>query len=227
MVMLALLAGPVASQAQEDVPAPVSDLVERYAPAAQISGTPVMGLALAGALDPSAGQITAFVPAQWQEQVFCARVVSSDGRYLAQREYRAPAQWQSRLVSLEFPTRSSSQLPHIGGEDIGVTLWVGSCESAPAALHIAPAIWNKAEAIADGGELLINSFRSQETYLYVRERGEKIACSFLAHERRTAFDTSCKLPAALLAPGQTLEIELNRIRRGQIVPGEVFVIDLQ
>lgn len=227
MAMLACLVAPAAGQAQDNVPAPVSDLVERYAPAAQISGTPVMGLSLAGMLNPSAGRITAFVPARWQEQVFCVRVVSSDGRYLAQREYRAPAQWQSGLVSLEFPTRSSSRLSHTGAQDIGVTLWVGSCEDTPAALRIAPAIWNNAEAISGGGELLVNSFRAQETYLIVGERRERIACSFLAHERRTAFDTSCTLPEGLLEPGQTLEVELNRIRRGQIVPGETFTIDLQ
>ena len=227
-VLLAGLIASGAAWAQETAPAPVGDMVERYAPAAQISGTAIMGLSLAGTLDPSRGQITAFVPAHWQDQIFCARVVSADGRYLAQREYRTPAQWQSRLVALEFPTRSSAQLSHLSSLDIGITLRTGGCETMPRALRVAPAIWNHAQAIGEGGELLVNSFRAQETYLVVKDDGtRRIDCAFLPHERRTAFDASCVLPPDLLAAGRTLEVELNRIRRGQILPSDTFTIDLQ
>lgn len=219
-----MVVAPISGLAQEAVPIGQGEVVEHYEAAAQISGSSIMGLSLAGALDPSRNLISALVPGAWQGKTFCVRIVSSDGRYLAQRSYLVPGKWHSQMVALDFPTRRSRELPEVSSQDIGLTLWEGDCASIPVAMRIAPAIWNGDLETVPDAELLVNSFRATETYLMVDTR--RFNCTALSHERRTAFDTVCTLPAEMLT-GESLTVDVNRIRRGNLLLGETFVIVLE
>lgn len=214
------------AQAQEGSLPPFGELSERYAPTADISGTPVVGLVSAGAAVPDRHAITARVPAAWAGKVICAKMVSSDGRYDAERSFRVPEAWRSGLATLDFPTRFGAELNALGQGELGVMVIAGSCTEPAAAMEVVPAAWSSAE-LAETGTLLVNSFRAEETYVLIGALGLDIACVPLASEKRTAFDTECALPAEIFRQGERIEVELNRIRRGALMGGEVFAIDLR
>lgn len=226
-VLASLMMGPTgAATGQEGGPIAVGEVVERLDPAAQISGAAVAGLALMGQIDPAANVIEALVPRRWHGSEFCATVISADGRYLAQRTFRAPDNWVSNIVALEFPTRLSREISWREQHDIGLAVTLGVCGPPGPVTAVVPALWNRgADSNADL-ELLVNSRRANETYLIVGPESQVVMCVGVGHERRTAFDASCTIPASALPKGQSISVELNRITRGSPMPSEFFTIEL-
>jgi hypothetical protein len=212
--------------AQEAALPPAGDLFERYAPMADISGTPVMGLVAPAATASAEQSITARVPSSWAGQTICAQMVSSDGRYDAQRSFAVPADWESGPAKLPFPTRYEAELGGRAVTELGVVVSLGDCSSEPAVDEIVPAAW-RSEGLGGSVLLLVNSFRADETYIIVGALGLDIGCVPLDSEQRTAFDTMCPLPATLLEEHDRLEVELNRIRRGTLMGADLFAIDLR
>lgn len=202
---------------------PLSDLVESLAPAAEISGTPVIGIVSPG----TRGQgnvIVARIPAAWAGAAVCARVVSSDGRYEALRSFSVRPDWPGGLATMDFPTRFGAELAEFADVELGIGVAAGRCDSPETTLTIVPAAWNSAD-LGSGGLLLVNSFRAEETYLLAGQLSLDITCQPLDSSKRTAFDSMCPLPQSLFESGLLVEVELNRIRRGSLMLGEVFVID--
>lgn len=212
--------------AQDDSLPPFGELSERYAPTADISGTPVVGLVSSGGAAPSRHAITAHVPSAWAGTVICAKMVSSDGRYDAERSFRVPEEWRSGLATLDFPTRFGAEINALGKGELGVMVTAGSCMEPASPMEMVPAAWSSVD-LAETGTLLVNSFRADETYLLIGALGLDIGCMPLQSEKRTAFDTQCELPAEVFMQGDRIEVELNRIRRGALMGGEVFAIDLR
>lgn len=212
-----------AGAAQDAGVSPVGDLVESYAPAAEVSGTPIVGLVSAGTPSPS-NVIAARVPTPWAGTTLCARMVSSDGRYEAERSYSVPAGWQGGLATMDFPTRFGAEIAALAEAELGVRVTAGSCEGPEVEAVIIPAAWSST-GLGSGAVLLVNSFRADETYILAGQLGLDITCEPLSSERRTAFDVMCPLPASLFESGVRVELELNRIRRGSLMAGELFVID--
>lgn len=226
LAMMIVLLAMTPVMAQDGAVLASGALVERYAPAAEISGTPLVGLVAAGQVDPALRRIMARIPADWVGETVCARMVSSDGRYEAEREYSVPAGWQSGLANLDFPTRYGEQLAEFGAQELGVLVTRGSCGNQADERQIVPAGWNLTNQ-SDSAALMVNSFRADETYLIVAALGLDISCQPVASSRRTAFDTICPLPASLLDASGLVSVELNRIRRGVMMPGDLFSIDLR
>lgn len=226
-ILVSLVTGPIgAAVGQEGGPIAVGEVVERLDPAAQISGAAVVGLALVGQIDPAANVIEALVPSRWHGSEFCATVISADGRYLAQRTFRAPDDWSGRFVELEFPTRLSKEISWREPQDIGLTVTAGECGPPGPVSAVVPAIWNRGSDQTADLEVLVNSRRASETYLIVGTAGEIVSCVAVGHEKRTAFDASCTIPASALAGGHSVPVELNRITRGTPMPSEFFTIEL-
>lgn len=213
-------AGAVLSAAE---PEPQGAVEETYEPPS-ISGLPIMGLALSGSFDPTRNVVSAILPESWHGQTVCVSIVSADGWYEAWRSYSLPANWTEAPVELEFPTVRSRELPRIDPLEMGLTVRQGDCGQVPAELHLVPATWNSGGGGGEGAHLLVNAFRAQETYLIIGP--VRVACQMLPHDRRTAFDTSCVLPQSALNGSGEIEVQVNRINRGKIVPGETFKIDL-
>jgi hypothetical protein len=215
----------VASVSGQDLrPVAVGELEESLAPAAEISGTAIVGLALVGAFDPTKNVVTALLPGDWKGQDVCARVVSADGRYLAQRGYLLPNDWKMDLVPLEFPTRRAREVVTGGKQDFALSVIKGICKGASGEPALALASWNAIEQTDMAVEVLVNSLRSTETYLLAGD--VYIPCTPVEHERRTAFDMSCNVPRSLLASETSLRFSLNRLKRGAPLPVENFTIEL-
>lgn len=201
------------------------ELRERYAPSADISGSPVLGLVALRAGEAAASRIVAQVPGSWAAQIVCARMVSSDGRYDASRPFGVPADWQGGIAELDIPTRYLAELDALDELELGVAVSMDDCSGQPDGLRIVPAVWGSTEMVPEI-RLLINSFRADEAYLYIAARNADIACDPVATEARTAFDMVCPLPQDLLAEGGVLEVELNRVRRGAMMGSTYFTIEL-
>lgn len=222
MVVVCLCATGLAC-AQDAIVSPVGELVESYAPAAEISGTPIVGLVSAGPANNS-NVIATRVPAPWAGTTLCARMVSSDGRYEATRSFSVPEGWQGGIATMDFPTRFGTEISALTEMELGVSVTAGSCDEPADEAVMVPAAWNSA-GLGTGAVLLVNSFRADETYILVNALGLDITCEPLSSEKRTAFDAMCPLPASLFESGERVELELNRIRRGSLMAGELFVID--
>ena len=226
MTGFALLAGALAAPA---VAAPLEGraaLVERYAPAADISGAPLVGLVAgrSGAVLPQT--VTARIPGAWAGETLCVRLVSSDGRYSAFRPFDVPADWQTELAQLAIPTQFESQLNQLQPEELGILVSLDDCSGGAAGERIVPATWS-GDGLAPGAVLLVNSFRADEAYLFDAASGSDVSCAPLAVATRTAFDTACPLPEAWTGGSGVLELELNRVRRGSMMGSDYFAIDLR
>lgn len=200
------------------------DLWERYAPSADISGSPVLGLVAIRAGEMAPSGIVAAIPASWEGQTVCARMVSSDGRYDAYRAFGVPAGWEGGVAELDIPTQHLTQLNALDEMELGVAVSMDDCAEQPETLRIVPAAWGSTGL---GGELrlLINSFRADEAYLYFSSHNLDVDCAPVATEARTAFDMVCPIPSELAGAG-TVEAELNRVRRGAVMGSVYFTVDL-
>jgi len=201
------------------------NLSERYAPSADISGSPVLGVLALRAGGGAGNSIVAQIPASWAGQVVCARMVSSDGRYDGNRPFGVPLDWRGGLAQLDIPTQFGPQLDALDEMELGVSVSMEDCAAAPGEQHMVPAAWG---STALGAEILVlvNSFRADEAYLYISSQGADIACEPARIEARTAFDMICPLPPKLVEAGGQLDVELNRIRRGTMMGSDYFTIDL-
>lgn len=208
---------------QEMNVSPIGDLVESYAPAAEISGTPIVGLVSAGPAGQS-NVITTRLPEQWAGTTLCARMVSSDGRYEAARPYGVPSGWQGGVATMDFPTRFGTEIAALTTLELGVSVTAGACDEPAGEAVMVPAAWSSV-GLGSDAVLLVNSFRADEIYVLASEMGLDITCEPLSSEKRTAFDAMCPLPARLFESGERVRLELNRIRRGSLMAGELFIID--
>jgi hypothetical protein len=228
VTVLAMLAPSAGAWAQSVTAA--GALTERYEPAARISGTPLVGVVpLAGAASAvvagGTGTLSGFIPKDWGGGVACARLVSIDGRYEAHQQYAVPADWPGGMAALAFPTRYREILDGLAPDRLAVLIRAAPCDAeGPAAPDVAVAAggWNAPDAPA-GVQLLINSFRADETYLILAD-GTEVDCVPLAAAQRTAFDVTCTIAAAAFGSEGQLDIELDRVREGAISPPISFTI---
>lgn len=195
-----------------------ADFYERYEAAAQITGTPVVGLVALGA-GAAPAALQAAIPKDWQGEV-CARLVSSDGRYEARGQYTLPSDWSGGATTLSYPTGYDKQLAALAPQSMAVLVSLGACEGQ--ITDVAIAGWKSATE-GSGALLMVNSFRADETYI-ILPSGADIGCMPVETVQRTAFDVTCAIPAEALVAGEPVEIELNRVRRGAIQPTEIIRI---
>lgn len=200
------------------------DFWERYAPTADISGSPVLGLVAIRAGETLPSGIAAAIPASWEEQMVCARMVSSDGRYGSYSAFWVPLGWRGEIAELEIPTEHLAELNALDEMELGVAVSLNDCAEQPEMLRIVPAAWGSTGLGAEL-RLLINSFRADEAYLYFASENLDVDCEPVSTDARTAFDMVCPIPSALTGAG-TVEVELNRVRRGAIMGSVYFTVEL-
>ena len=159
--------------------------------AAQISGIIVAGLVRHGPIVQENGRpvLHAMVPDSWSETSLCLRVVSSDGLYESANTYQLPDSWSGGLVSIPYPTSHDALLRDLAPGELATRLSAGPCHAEPG--MIARLHWNDPESQA-ATSVLVNSFRSDEVYLYVAEM--PVRCMPLEVRGLVAYDTLCPLP---------------------------------
>lgn len=184
---------------------------------AQISGPPIVGLLSLGAPAERATPLTAAIPAGWRGGEVCARVVSSDGLYEARGQYLVPEDWSGGIAEFDFPTGYGGKVLDIPSASMAVLVSRGDCDADTPPLAIAG--WRTEP---DGAVVvLVNSYRSDETYLLFPESGSDADCEPNPDPQRTAFDMICVIPPALVAAGGEIAIEVNRVRRGGMAPPDI------
>jgi hypothetical protein len=195
---------------------------ESFRDKAQISGPPVVGVLSIGAEAIRASPLTAAIPADWRGGEVCARVVSSDGLYEARGQYVVPDEWAGGIAEFDFPTGYGGKVLDIPVASMAVLISRGDCDvSSP---QLALAAWRT----EPGGEalILVNSYRSDETYLVFPHSGTDSECVSNPSPQRTAFDMICTIPQDLVAGGGEIAIEVNRVRRGGMVPPDLLSLVL-
>ncbi len=201
--------------------APDGEFYENYGAATKISGAPIVGVMALGSPRPGV-PLTATIPASWGGMAICARLVSSDGRYEARGQYRVPVGWGGGVAELDYPTDITNKIAQLTADEIAALISRGDCDHRTRPLALAE--WKADPGVA--ATLLVNSFRSEETFL-VFPSGADVSCEPIASAQRTAFDMSCSIPDELAAGAASLEIEINRVRAGSIAPPTVVTVDLR
>ena len=163
--------------------------------AAKVSGYVVAGVLRhreQGSSDTApAVDLAADLPPMWAGRLICTRVVSLDGLYEAENEYRLAEEWSGGVVSLPFPTVHSDLLASLAPQRLAVRVSEGGCATAP--MEAAVAFWNVGEGSAPPA-LMVNSFGADEVFVYVGEDSAALRCEGIADAARQAFDFSCALP---------------------------------
>ena len=128
-VIASALVGTVAVatvQAAEEIP-PVGDFKEVYHEAAVISGGVIVGVMRSGPPSDVSPFLSAKLPTDWADVEICARVVSSDGRYQAERTYLVPSGWRDNVALMPYQTRFPDKLARYDSEHIAVAVSQGNC----------------------------------------------------------------------------------------------------
>ncbi len=212
-------------QAAEEIP-PVGDLKEVYHEAAVISGGVIVGVMRSGPPSDVSPFLSAKLPTDWADVEICARVVSSDGRYQAERAYLVPSGWRDNVALMPYQTRFPEKLARYDSEHIAVAVSQGNCGARPT--RFVPASWNAEELSEDHGiVLLVNSIRASEVYLFAGRdlTASEVLCMPADKGSRAAFDYRCEIPVNDLSGG-VVEVELNRVRDRKLDPPLYFELVL-
>jgi hypothetical protein len=179
--------------------------------AAQISGVIVAGILRHGTapVDEDKVTLTANLPPAWSGSRICARVLSADGRYEATNEYDLSPDWAGGVTGLPFPTRHGEALADLPSQGLAIQIAAGDCGSP--LYDTTVALWNPDGDIGEA-QVLINSFRADEVFMYIDTYPNAIRCDALKAGGMTAFDHACILPDDVTG---SVEVTLYRVSGGK------------
>ena len=180
---------------------------ESYGEAANISaGAVIVGILAIGPEATKTPSLSAFVPSGWDR--LCVRLLSNDGRYVAHVEYRSDGDWQGEgAAPLGFATRYPEVLKAATAKRMAVLVLGGACDAVDPPVAIGG--WN-IDPLAKPAEivLLVNSFRADETYVFVPDTGAVVR---LPADRRWQADcVRFRVPAALRKDARGRDTDRSR-----------------
>lgn len=157
----------------------------------------------------------------------CLRVVAADALYEARGVYELPPDQPAGAVLLDFDSRYGadfweSRAVELGADGVAVLLTEGACpgtEGTDARPGRAVPVLPTTKATAPVPALLVNSFRAEQSFVFVDGLTDPTACERIAAPVRTAFDTRCDLalPAGMAAD-TPLTATVLTIRGGEMGP---------
>ncbi|QUJ76966.1 hypothetical protein KDD17_02635 [Sulfitobacter albidus] len=179
--------------------------------AAQISGVIVAGVLRHGTAPVNGDTVTltANLPPEWSGSRICARVLSADGRYEATNEYDLSQEWSGGVTGLPFPTRHGAALADLPPQGLAIQISAGDCMSQLSDTTVA--LWNPDGEIGEA-QILINSFRADEVFMYLDTYPDAIRCNALEAGGMAAFDHACILPDDVSG---SVEVTLYRVSGGK------------
>lgn len=213
--MSALIALPLCLAAGADAQTPdvelVGELTEELGNAAKISAARVVvGVALQGIETDRRPTVKAVFPREWAGDFACARWLTSDALYWAYGTYRLTETWKGEVAAdVHYPTGKADAVGALSAEQMAVGITRGDC--ATESLEFVPALWNATYSEAmQTLYVLVNSRGADEVYVLGKDSID-VTC-VAVREGSVGFDRIC--PVAVQAQDGTLELEVNRVRRG-------------
>lgn len=189
------------------------------------AGALISGSVVAGVLVRETGgagvSLRGYIPEDWKGQPVCAQVRSIDGLYEAIGQYTVPAGWTGGIAPLDFPTKNAALLESAAEDALAVRVTQGHCGEAENA-RTSVALWNASGM--SRADLLLNSFRADNVFVYVGARETPVRCLPIEHPGRTAFDSKCPLDLAGLSGA--VELEIYRIVEGKPAPPDTLTVQL-
>lgn len=212
-VMAALLtAGGVATVKAQTIELATAsfDLLETIRPAAEISGSLLVGMQRTGKPGERFG-MGIVVPETWAGTEMCLRLISIDGLYEATATVPVAPDWPGQTLIFPFPTRHPAELFERVPGAIALSATRPACGSAPAETTLT--YWTD-----DAGDaaLLVNSFQADTVYAYFGDEPVPVRCDPLRLDGRSAYDTRCPL-SGVTARGSTT-VSLLRVVDGDVAP---------
>lgn len=221
VLVLAGLAPWTSASAQASDIELVGTLTEELRTAAKISAARVVvGVALRGPASDQRPKVGALFPRGWSGELACARWLTADALYWAYGNYQIRDGWEGALAHLQYPTGKADIVGVLGSDRMAVAITRGDCDSH--SLEFVPALWNTAYP-GETQELavLVNGRGADEVYI-LGDQSIDVTCQAVTHGSTVGFDHVCVIPVqAAEAP---LELEVNRIRRGNLEDPVVFSV---
>ncbi|WP_425037418.1 hypothetical protein [Primorskyibacter sp. S187A] len=219
-VMSCLAAGAIglaSAVCAEDLQLATDPFNETVSDTALIAGQFIAGLQFSSAPSEELA-LQAYIPAAWQSEILCARVITVEGQYLAANEYTVPASWAGGMTGVPYPKSTlNAALAGRPRDSVSVRLSRGACETR--VTDVALTVWGEAQS-APG--LLVNGFQAEQVYLYLGDSITPIACEPAPLETRIAYDTLCPLPPD--TSSGPVDVSLLRIVDGEAAPREEITL---
>lgn len=213
------------AQEQSKVKLTTHDFVEIVNEAAEISGARLVGVARFGSWpqDTNLVNVSAHIPKSWAGTEACLSVMSVDGFYQSQGTYSISSNWSGGTVALDYPTKQPKHVRDVYANSIAPLISQGACGEA----RLENSLVHWGGDLQDGVVILLNTSRSEETYLYFPENPEvtEIPCTVAKFENRTAFDTVCTINQDGTLPAE-LKIGTVSFRRGEMGREVEFKLNL-
>ena len=196
-----------------------------------ISGARLAGYAVPEAPGAARTAFRAWLPAGMGGSALCLRVVAADALYEARGVYEVPADQPAGAVLLDFDSRYGtdfwqSRAVELGADGVAVLLTEGACpgtegtDARPGrAVPVLATTEATTEATAPVPALLVNSFRAEQSFVFVDGLTDPTPCERIAAPVRTAFDTRCELALpSEVAADTPLTATVLTIRGGEMGP---------
>ena len=181
-----------------------------------VSGNVVVGVAgisaIAALAEDSAG---VGFPRELAGSEVCLRVLSRDGVYFSESEYKIPAEAAGQPVVLVYGEAPDDEIPgSYDAQDIAFATSPGACNVRPESYLVLRAGGGE---LGDDVRLYLNSFGATDVFVNVKNSEDPaISCAYIDEGRRTTFDFWCDVPTKKLGNlPTTLEIERERFGRAQ------------
>ena len=145
----------------------------------------------------------------------CLKVISRDGAYRSQNDYRIDA---PPAATVYLPYRSgmkrvlASYLDE--GTAIAVAATTGACADSDNASFLLPAQLDQGEGTlaSDNVAVLVNGFDATDVFYRIGDldSGDLHDCPYIEEGRHTAFNFVCNIPFSQLTAAASLQIEISR-----------------
>lgn len=177
---------------------------------ATISGAIVVGVLRLSKAAESTPRLRAMIPG-WPDRPLCARLMSVDGLYEAEMEFRTPKDWtETALANFKFRTEYPEIVDETNPNQLTARITRGACGEVQDVVEVVPAWFNQDSAPLNSDlAIFVNSGRADRLYAFVGDdpSAPAIECEPVASERRTSYDMRCDIAgSALAAGGQIVEI---------------------
>lgn len=199
-------------------------LNEVLRPAAKISGTTLVGVMFVDYVLQDQLSLTAALPGIWAGQETCVTMISADGLYEAANTYSISPDWKGGKVVVDHPTSYPEKLVALSSEEIAVLGRPGSCQEV-AKNEVVPIGWRQPDDSRHRRlRVYLNAFHADEAYLFVGSDPTEpaVTCRHPKTDVATTFDYVCDID--LDGTETSVDLELNRVRGGQISEPTFFTI---
>lgn len=157
------------------------------------------------------------IPADWQSDTVCLRLVSSDALYTASANYDVAQDKAAKTVRLEFESAKQqfwdSLAANPSSDSVAALVTLGACDTLG---ELRPAI--PVEIAAPAGQatvtVYLNTFRADAAFVVWGD--EELDCEPVQAPVRTAFDMKCTLDLDTMDPASNGSFLIYPERAGEL-----------